>query len=121
MQVIIMPVCEIVMLCRKSNCRTDVIQAGVRFEIEIPGCSRIGLEIPDAMCEYLTFNIMSFPASVCEYMASCIHLSVKMPTSVQRLMQPSPSSSSGLYLISDGSFDKLMLPCGSGVDAIPLR
>ena len=55
---------EIERLCWYRNCRTDVIQVGVRYGMEIPGCSRSGSESPDSICEYLTFNIMSFPASV---------------------------------------------------------
>ena len=55
---------EIERLCWYRNCRTDVIQVGVRYGMGIPGCSRSGSEIPDSICEYLRFNIMSFPASV---------------------------------------------------------
>ena len=55
---------EVERLCGYRNCRTDVIQVGVRYEIEIPACSRSNSEIPDSIGEYLTFNIISFPASV---------------------------------------------------------
>lgn len=44
----------------------EVIRVGVRYEMDIPGCSKIASEIPDSIWEYFTFNIMSFPASVFE-------------------------------------------------------
>ena len=44
--------CEMMMLCWNRNCQIDVIQVGARYEIEIHGCSRIGSEILDSICEY---------------------------------------------------------------------
>ena len=63
--ILIVSVYEIDRLCWYRNCQTDVIQVGVRYGMEIPGCSRSGSEIPDSICEYLTFNIISYPASEC--------------------------------------------------------
>ena len=90
----------------------DVIQDGIRCEVEIPGCSMIE---SDSVCKYLTFKILSFPASVHGQMASFMYLRVEMPCSVQRSKSPSPPSSSGLHLISVGSFDEFPSFCSIGI------
>ena len=77
-------VSEIVTICLNRNCCMHVIQVGVRCEIEIPGCSRIVSDILDSICKYLTFNIVSFPPTVCECMASHIYSRVEMSSSLQR-------------------------------------
>ncbi len=84
----------------------DVIQVGVKYGNEIPGCSRMGSAKPDSIWEYLTLRVMSLHASVLEYMASRMYLSVEIPSSVRRSKSANPPSSGGPCLIAVGSLDE---------------
>ena len=59
----------------------DVIQVGVRYGRCIDGCSRMESFMPASILVYFTLRIISFPASVPEYIAFRMYLMVEISNS----------------------------------------